>query len=375
MIAGCILTGGKNKRMDGKKKLLLPYKGRRFLDWILDALSVFPGIYLSVDSLETWQQLLAGQKQVCRESRESITVSSYAEALYLVEDIQADAGPLGGIVSGLMICREEALFVTTCDMPLIHSEDVRAILQQYEKNKKVTIGSTDGREQPLFGVYPKSVLPILKEKLESGEYKMMDALKECGYQCVKMNREALRNVNTIEDYEMLISERHQDKLTGRHPFVFAISGYKNTGKTTLITKLIKRLTARGLKVAVIKHDGHDFEPDVPGTDSYRHRKAGAFGTAVFSDRRFMITREISPEGLPGDDNRLSGDRKSREEPAFEQLLMEAFPEADIILIEGLKDSSYPKYVCDYPDKPVIDEEELAGKIWEMYRQECDAGTF
>ena len=55
----------------------------------------------------------------------------------------------------------------------------------------------------------------------------------------------------------------------------------NAGKTTLITRLLPVLTDYGLKVATVKHDGHEFEGDVPGTDTYRHMKAGAFGTAVF----------------------------------------------------------------------------------------------
>ena len=67
------------------------------------------------------------------------------------------------------------------------------------------------------------------------------------------------------------------------PYLFAISGYKHTGKTTLITKLIPILNKKGYKVAVIKHDGHDFEGDVPGTDTYKHFQAGAYGTAVFSE--------------------------------------------------------------------------------------------
>ena len=54
------------------------------------------------------------------------------------------------------------------------------------------------------------------------------------------------------------------------PYLFAISGCKHTGKTTLITKLIPILNKKGYKVAVIKHDGHDFEGDVPGTDTYKH---------------------------------------------------------------------------------------------------------
>lgn len=126
------------------------------------------------------------------------------------------------------------------------------------------------------------------------------------------------------------------------PCIYAISGCKNSGKTTLITSLIPELTKLGYRVAVIKHDGHDFEPDVPGTDSYRHRRAGAYATAVFSSRRFMVTKECG-----GSD---------------ENMLMQMFPEADIILIEGLKNSPYPKYICKYPNQPVIAPGELAKRI-------------
>ena len=106
------------------------------------------------------------------------------------------------------------------------------------------------------------------------------------------------------------------------PFIFAVSGVKNSGKTTLITKLIPLLTEQGLNVATVKHDGHDFEPDVPGTDSCAHLKAGAYGSAVFSKNRFMLVK-----------NRPS---------ITEVELISAFPEADIIILEGFKHSSYPK---------------------------------
>jgi len=106
------------------------------------------------------------------------------------------------------------------------------------------------------------------------------------------------------------------------PILIAISGIKNSGKTTLITRLIPRLTNLGYKVATIKHDGHDFEGDVKGTDSYRHKEAGAYGTAVFSNSKFMIIKEK---------NNIS-----------EKELIENFKEADIILLEGFKYSNYPK---------------------------------
>ena len=82
------------------------------------------------------------------------------------------------------------------------------------------------------------------------------------------------------------------ELSLKHPAVLAVSGVHNSGKTTLLEKLIPLLRARGLKVGVIKHDGHDFTPDVPGTDSYRLREAGAEGVAVFSGNRYLLTEEF-----------------------------------------------------------------------------------
>lgn len=104
--------------------------------------------------------------------------------------------------------------------------------------------------------------------------------------------------------------------------VTAICGVKNSGKTTLIEKLIPVLTGKGLKVAYIKHDGHDFECDVEGTDSYRMSGAGAYGTAVYSGNRFFVHKKISDTEC--------------------ETMISMFPEADVILIEGLKDSSCPK---------------------------------
>ena len=73
--------------------------------------------------------------------------------------------------------------------------------------------------------------------------------------------------------------------------IFAVSGVKDSGKTTLISRLIPHFKRKGLAVSVIKHDGHDFIPDVPGTDTYRLRSAGAQGAAVFSGSRAMVIKD------------------------------------------------------------------------------------
>lgn len=114
--------------------------------------------------------------------------------------------------------------------------------------------------------------------------------------------------------------------------VCAVCGVKNSGKTTLIEKLIREYAVRGIRTAVIKHDGHDFSCDIPGTDSSRFYEAGAYGTAVFSDNRVFVHRkEIG----------LINDRiKWEKEKATE--LASMFPDADLILLEGLKNTTLPK---------------------------------
>lgn len=103
--------------------------------------------------------------------------------------------------------------------------------------------------------------------------------------------------------------------------VFAVSGVKNSGKTTLLEKLTAELTARGLRVAAVKHDGHSFEPDRPGADTFRLLEAGAMGAAVFDGEKFQLVKRI---------------------PVTEEELIALFPEADLILLEGFKHSSWPK---------------------------------
>lgn len=127
------------------------------------------------------------------------------------------------------------------------------------------------------------------------------------------------------------------------PFLMAISGCKNSGKTTLITKLIPKFCEKGYKVATIKHDGHDFQGDVVGTDTYKHKNAGAYGTAIFSKNKFMVIKED----------------KFIDETYFIKL----FPEADIIFLEGFKASDYPKLEIvrkGNSNRPICNEKNLIG---------------
>jgi molybdopterin-guanine dinucleotide biosynthesis protein A len=189
MIAGFILTGGKNRRMAGEKKLFLDYQGQPFWVHLLTALEEFPTVYLSVDREEP-----------------------YASAgLPMVRDLWPDMGPMGGIASGLRQCPEDTLFVTACDTPLLDRATVELILANWDGG--VTLASTQGRIQPLIGIYPKSVLPELEKRLAKGELRMYDFLRAVGFRQVPLpeGSAAAENINTPEEYRQLTENRESSK--------------------------------------------------------------------------------------------------------------------------------------------------------------------
>lgn len=183
MIAGYILTGGKNRRMNGEKKLFLEYKGKTFFDHIKNSLQLFSNIYLSVDEKKPYEAL----------------------KMPMVVDVYPDIGPMGGIYSGLLHCSEDSLFVIACDMPLIDLQTVKKICQTYEKERIITIVQTETRLHPLLGIYPKTILPVMEEMIQEKNYRMMNLFartKVCAIQ-LKGNHQAVQNVNTPKEYQKL----------------------------------------------------------------------------------------------------------------------------------------------------------------------------
>ncbi|RJT36199.1 molybdopterin-guanine dinucleotide biosynthesis protein B [Mesorhizobium waimense] len=107
--------------------------------------------------------------------------------------------------------------------------------------------------------------------------------------------------------------------------VFGITGWKNSGKTTLTEKLVAELVRRGWKVSTVKHAHHDFDIDKPGADSFRHRQAGATEVAVVSGRRWALMHELRGE----------------DEPTLDTILSR-LGSSDIVLVEGYKREAHKK---------------------------------
>ena len=76
----------------------------------------------------------------------------------------------------------------------------------------------------------------------------------------------------------------------------AVIGWKNSGKTTLVSRLVTHLKKKKFKVGVVKHAHHTFDIDHPNTDSYKIREAGSYKTTIVSEKRLAhIEEKISPE--------------------------------------------------------------------------------
>ena len=105
--------------------------------------------------------------------------------------------------------------------------------------------------------------------------------------------------------------------------IIGVVGWKNTGKTTLIEKLINEFNNRNLSVSTIKHSHHNFSVDQQGTDSFRHFNAGAKETILASDKKWVkFSRQIY-------DSNLSD-------------LIEQIIPVDIVIVEGFKLSGHKK---------------------------------
>lgn len=109
--------------------------------------------------------------------------------------------------------------------------------------------------------------------------------------------------------------------------ILCFVGRSNSGKTTLIERLIPELVRAGYKVATIKHAGHGFDLDTEGKDSWRHKRAGASSVIVMSRGSLAMFADVS--------------ESIKVEEVRDQFLDHSY---DLIIAEGWKNEGYPKIV-------------------------------
>lgn len=109
--------------------------------------------------------------------------------------------------------------------------------------------------------------------------------------------------------------------------ILCFVGRSNSGKTTLIERIIPELVRAGYRIATVKHAGHGFDLDTEGKDSWRHKRAGASSVIVMSKGSLAMFADVSDQ--------------MKVEEVRDRFLDSSY---DLIIAEGWKHEGYPKIV-------------------------------
>jgi len=291
-----ILAGGKSSRM-GQNKAFLQIGNERIIEKLLKEFEGFPEV------------LISGAEKGIYEGLDR----------RVVYDENRDIGPIEGIRRILGEAENEYVFICAADMPFVSKELVSFLSEFISSDYDCYVIADEEHIQPLCAIYKKSALPVIEELIQNGQYRIRELLKRVRTKYIPLDytcfdKRIVKNINTREDYHAV-----------RKPFVFCVCGYSDSGKTGLIVKLINEFIREGYSAAVIKHDGMDHVADKEGSDTARFYEAGAVCAAVYSDSSVLLHKR----GKGDAEKLLSFLRRSDDPP-------------DFIIIEGLKDSGYPK---------------------------------
>lgn len=293
-----ILAGGKSSRM-GRNKALIEINNVRIIDSLIGEFSSFAEVIVS-----------AGEKGIYEDTGATV-----------VYDENKDMGPMEGIRRVLASSKSEYVFICAADMPFMKKEIVQYIAGYISSDHDCYVIRSADRIEPLCAIYKRSLIPVIEELMAKGRLRLREILDSVNTKYIMLDntcfdRKCVRNINTKEELAELMK-----------PYVFCVSGFSNSGKTGLIVKLINEFIIDGYSVSVLKHDGCDCYTDVPCSDTDLYTKAGAVCSAVFTDTRYSLHVKNS---------------KGVEEML--ELIKSQDPPPDVVIIEGMKASAYPKIV-------------------------------
>ena len=317
-----LLAGGRSIRM-GEDKAFASFHDRTLIEWMRDRFgSLFPHVFLVTRDPARFQDL----------------------GLPVVNDALAEDGSTVGLYTAVLASPTERVVCLACDMPFVTPSFIRQLAAK-SAGYDVFVPRHGQYLQPLCAVYSKAVLRAYLEFIRSGRRRIFDIYPDFNTGYLNMDGgeygdpEALfMNINTPAELEAArkrvaeeaggwraaLQPRIQDFMrTSPLPAVSFI-GKKKSGKTTVVLGVIRELRSRGFKVAALKHDTHGFEVDVPGTDSYRFREAGAEVVGISSPDKYVWLNHVV------------------EERPLDDLVRQIAEPVDLVITEGFKKQDAPK---------------------------------
>ena len=335
-----ILCGGLSRRM-GEDKASLNWKGMPLARYKWEQFAGAGEVFFSVRDEEQGARI---RKITGRD----------ADA---VADDPAGCGPLGGIRTSLRHCRQEFLFVTAVDMPYSDPGIAEELMNRMTSPSETgpAQNGSDSTWDAVVPVTPDGKEHPLCKQLASGNYRVRDALAELAVLYVPSSEltagvKKLTNMNNQASYRKAVQSAAA---------VYSLIAWSDTGKTTYLENLIPALKKRGVRVAVIKHDGHDFDIDHKGTDSDRFTRAGADVSGIFSDTHaaILLNGHIEAEKLI--------------------FLISMSGTADLIITEGCKKGKWPKILLyrESSGKPMAADPDTCAAVVSDVQVQTSAPVF
>ena len=186
-IGAVILAGGQSSRMR-KDKVFLTLDGKTFLDHIVEQLSGFEEILLSVDSADKYD---------CKN-------------LERVTDMYPNCGPISGLYSALRSCRSDYLLVLCCDIPLF-TKDLAQYMSTFvdDYHDAFVLITREKYVLPLCAIYKKQAADILETQIKNGINRPLHALEKMRVRHIPLcdsvfEDDTVRGVNTPDEYAALL---------------------------------------------------------------------------------------------------------------------------------------------------------------------------
>ena len=191
MVSAVILAGGKSRRM-GRDKLELSLSGRTLLESAVSRFSEeFEDVYLSVADMEKYPDVKVRR----------------------IADILPGAGPLSGLHAALKTLPQapcDGAFLVAADLPYSCPRAAKRIIELCGEKEACIIRLSDGKLEPLFGYYRKTLLPHCEEAIKSGDYRMTELVLGADTRYIApqelgelWDNKLIININYPEDYDKI----------------------------------------------------------------------------------------------------------------------------------------------------------------------------
>ena len=280
-----ILAGGKSSRMK-KDKSQLPWQDSTTLTHMLTNSYVYPfeRTVISANRIIEPQELpdFIRKKTKQREHTTEYIHLSDKRRLSVVSDLYTDCGPLGGMEAAMRLYPSDCWLILAVDLPFYDFSRLPALLAADTPEYDAVIPVINGRENPLAALYKGRVYEKIRTALADGDYRVRKIYnKKAAFIDETPYARQYLNMNTPIAYkEALACAANQSRPV---PVVSITAETSGTGKTHLITQVIKELSAQGYRVGYVKSTHHMSTGPKRNSDTDLTTRAGAVCTALIPD--------------------------------------------------------------------------------------------